>query len=127
MVGGTAKSGGANSDHRILAIILVMILLHKSHCGASDVAAADASIFQDNVTSLNYQGHIIDMDEPHQWFDSEISRMLAANSRYTGGTSKKSTPVSNCGRGKKYISCEPLKSQSGSIGETCGSYYKRNC
>ncbi|KAF5469797.1 hypothetical protein F2P56_010357 [Juglans regia] len=69
MVGETAKSGGASGDHRILAILLVMILLHKGHCGAS-VAAADASIFQDNVTSL------IDMDEPHQWFDSEISRML---------------------------------------------------
>ncbi|KAG2710927.1 hypothetical protein I3843_04G048600 [Carya illinoinensis] len=126
MVGETATIGGASSNRRILAILLVMILLHKSQCGAS-VAAANASIFQDNVTSLNYQGHIIDMDEPHQWFDSEISRMLAANSRYTGGTSKKSIPVSNCGRGKKYISCEPLKSQSGSIGETCGSYYKRNC
>ncbi|KAG6656903.1 hypothetical protein CIPAW_04G053300 [Carya illinoinensis] len=124
MVGEMAKSGGANSDHRILAIILVMILLHKSHCGASDVAAADASIFEDNVTSLNYQGHIIDMDEPHLWFDSEISRMLAGKPSYAGGALKKPT-VSNCGRGKKYKSCEPFKSQNPGQ-EKCGTY-KRNC
>ncbi|KAF5469815.1 hypothetical protein F2P56_010374 [Juglans regia] len=120
MVGETAKSGGASGDHRILAILLVMILLHKGHCGAS-VAAADASIFQDNVTSL------IDMDEPHQWFDSEISRMLAAHSRYSLDALKR-PPVAKCsGRGKKYISCEPLKSQSRRRGETHCGRYKRNC